>query len=122
MLKGFSMKKMGVFLGVALWGVLLASCASNAKNCFGPYSAAETFYKQGNYSKAIGKYQEYLALNPQGTLAATAEYYIAKSYLVSGDPAKAREGFTRVTEKFPGTSWAAFAEEQLEILSGAAKA
>ena len=116
------MKKMGLFLGVAFLGVVLASCASSSKNSFGPYSAAENFYKQGKYPKAIGKYQEYLASNPQGTLAATAEYYIAKSYLASGDTVKAREGFVLVTEKFPGTSWAAFAQEQLKLLSGAAKA
>lgn len=107
----------------ALLGVLLASCASSSpKYSFGPYSEAETFYKKGNYPEAIEKYQEYLAAHPQGNLAAIAEYYIAKSYLSSGDPDKARESFEQVAKKFPGTSWAEFSKDQLEMLRGDARA
>jgi len=112
------MKKTRLFAAVALLSVLFASCAFHTKRSFGPYSDAENFYNKGNYSKAIEKYQEYLAGNPQGTLAAIAEYYIAKSYKASGDMAKAREGFERVTRQFPGTSWAAFSKEQLAVLDG----
>lgn len=120
--KGLSMKNMRLFGVLALLGVLFVSCASGStKTSFGPYSAAETFYKKGNYPKAIEKYQEYLVGNPQGTLAAIAEYYVAKSYAVSGNTAKARESFERVVTQFPDTSWAAFSKEQLESLDGAAK-
>jgi len=116
------MKKMGFFAVWALLGVVLASCASSpSKHSFGPYSEAEIFYKKGDYPKAIEKYQEYLAANPQGNLAAIAEYYIAKSYLASGDMVNARKDFERVVEQFPGTSWADFAKENLEMLQGAAK-
>jgi tetratricopeptide (TPR) repeat protein len=115
------MEKMRLFTVVALLGVMFASCASGApKYSFGPYSEAETFYKKANYPKAIEKYQEYLTLNPQGNLAAIAEYYIAKSYAASGNRDKAREGFQQVSEKFPGTSWAEFSKEQLDMLQGAA--
>jgi TolA-binding protein len=116
------MKKMRFLAMWVLLGVVLASCAStSSKHSFGPYSEAETFYKKGNYPKAIEKYQEYLAINPQGNLAAIAAYYIAKSYLASGDTAKAREGFDRVIQQFPGTSWSEFAKEQLEMFQGAQK-
>jgi TolA-binding protein len=121
MTKGFFMRKMGLFAGVALLGFVLASCSSGpSKRAFGPYSEAETFYRQANYPKAIEKYQEYLTSFPQGNLAATAEYYIGKSYLAAGDTVKARESFERVAAKFPKTSWGAFAKEQLEILDGTA--
>ena len=115
------MKRMKLFAVGALLGVMLASCASHhPKYSFGPYSDAETFYKKGNYPKAIEKYQEYLARNPQGNLAAIAEYYVAKSYTASGSTDKARESFERVVGQFPGTSWAEFSKEQLEILNAPA--
>ena len=117
------MKKMRSFAALVLLGAVFVSCASHAsEKRFGPYAAAEAFYQKANYSKAIEKYQEYVALNPQGNLAAIATYYIAKSYAASGNTDKARESFNRVGEKFPGTSWAAFAKEQLKSLPGAAKA
>jgi len=116
------MEKMRLFAAGALLAVLLSSCAfGSPKYTYGPYSEAETFYKRGNYPNAIEKYQEYLATHPQGNLAATSEYYIAKSYIASGNPAKAREGFDQVVARFPGTSWAAFSKEQLERLQGTAK-
>ena len=117
------MRKMKLFSGVAFLSLVLVSCSfGSSQRAFGPYSEAEAFYRQANYPKAIKKYQQYLASNPQGNLAAISEYYIAKSYLASGDTAKARENFERVIEKFPRTSWSAFAKEQLEILSGTPKA
>ncbi len=116
------MKKMGLAVMMVLSGVMLASCAfRSSSHSFGPYSDAENFYKKGNYPKAIAKYQEYLAANPQGNLAAIAEYYTAKSYVASGDTAQARDRFEQVKQKFPGTSWAAFAKEQLEMMQGEAK-
>ncbi|MFA7255044.1 MAG: tetratricopeptide repeat protein [Candidatus Omnitrophota bacterium] len=116
------MKKMKLWAVGALLSVLFASCAfHSSKHSFGPYSAAETFYSKGNYPKAIEKYQEYLAENPKGNLAATAEYYVAKSYAASGNPDRARESFERVLKTFPGTSWAAFSKEQLEALDGVTK-
>jgi len=119
--KGGFMKKMRLGGILALLSVLLVSCASSVhKNAFGPYSAAETFYAKGNYPQAIKKYQEYLVSNPQGNLASIAEYYIAKSYAASGDTANARKSFTQVVEKFPGTSWAEFAKDQLEMLQDTA--
>ena len=117
------MKTVRLVALLALSGLVFASCATGPSNrSFGPYSDAEAFYKKGDYSKAVEKYQEYLAANPQGNLAAIAEYYIAKSYIASGDTAKAREGFERVARKFPGTSWAEFAKEQLAALHSAAEA
>ena len=107
----------------ALLSVLFASCAfHSSKHSFGPYSAAETFYSKGNYSKAIEKYQEYLALNPQGNMAAISEYYIGKSHVLSGDAAKACESFKRVVTQYPKTSWAEFSKEQLELLKTPAEA
>jgi TolA-binding protein len=111
------MGKMRLWLLGALCSFLFASCASSSpKHSFGPYSEAETFYQKGNYSKAIEKYQEYLTLHPQGALAATAEYYVAKSYAASGSQDKAREGFEQVARKYPGTSWGEFSKDQLEML------
>lgn len=116
------MIKIRIFVIGTLSCMMLASCAFRSPgHSFGPYSEAEAFYKNGNYPKAVEKYQEYLSANPQGNMAAIAEYYIAKSQAASGDTVKARESFERVAEKYPQTSWAAFAKEQLEILQGAAK-
>ncbi len=116
------MLKIRFFSVLMLGSVLLASCASrSSENSFGPYSAAEAYYKKGDYPKAIGKYQEYLAGDPQGNMAAVAEYSIAKSYAAAGDLTKTRESFDRVVTKFPQTSWAAFAKEQLKTLGKAVK-
>lgn len=116
------MKKMMGYAVFVMLGVMGISCASrSALNAFGPYSAAETYYNKGNYAKAIAKYQEYLKANPQGNLAVISEYYIGKSYLASGDKAKAQESFQKVADQFPGTSWAEFSKEQLEKLKGDAK-
>lgn len=102
--------------------VVLTSCAfGSSSRAFGPYSEAESFYNKGNYPKAIEKYGEYLAANPQGSFAAVAEYYVAKSQWASGDSVKARESFERVIERYPGTSWAKFAEEQLGISKDTSK-
>jgi len=116
------MKKLRLFCFLMLSCMMLASCAfRSSSNAFGPYSAAEGYYKKANYPKAIAKYQEYLAGNPQGNLAAIAHYYIGKSYAASGDRAKARESFDVVVTKFPKTSWAAFAKEQSKALANTAK-
>ena len=101
--------------------MMLASCAfRSSSRSFGPYSDAENFYKKGDYTKAIGKYQEYLSGHPQGNMAAIAAYYIAKSYAASGDMVKAREHFKRVIKQYPQTSWAEFSQEQLDMLQGTA--
>ena len=116
------MGKTRFFALFALLSLMFASCASGpSKHSYGPYSEAETFYKKGNYPKAIAKYQEYLTSNPQGSMAAIAEYYVAKSQLASGDRIKARENFERVMAQYPKTSWAAFSKEQLEMLQGPAQ-
>ncbi|OGX14576.1 MAG: hypothetical protein A2351_01390 [Omnitrophica bacterium RIFOXYB12_FULL_50_7] len=117
-----SVGKMKLFAVGALLSVTLASCAFHSSSrSFGPYSEAENFYKNGNYPKAIEKYREYLAVNPQGNLAAIAEYYVAKSLVASGDTAKAIESFKQVVVQYPQTSWADFAEEQLELLQAPVK-
>ena len=105
------------FVVLMLCGGMFASCAFRSSGgSFGPYSAAEGYYKKGNYPQAIEKYQEYLSGNPQGNMAAIAEYYIGKSYIASGDTVPAKESFQRVVTNFPGTSWAEFAKEQLKDL------
>ena len=116
------MKRTKVFAVGLIMACLSISCASRSVSSFGPYSAAETYYGKGNYSKAIAKYQEYLAANPQGSLAPIAEYYIAKSYAASGDNAKAGESFQKVVAQYPQSSWANFAKEQLDLLKARATA
>jgi TolA-binding protein len=111
------MKMTRALVMVTFLGLMAASCAfRSSEHRFGPYSEAETFYKKGNYPQAIGKYQEYLAGNSQGNMAAISEYYIAKSYVASGDESKARESFQKVVNQYPKTSWADFSEEQLKQL------
>ncbi len=118
------MARMKIFTACLMISFLGISCASRAvpTSSFGPYSAAETYYTKGNYPKAIEKYQEYLALNPQGNMAAISEYYIGKSHVLSGDAAKACESFERVVTQYPKTSWAEFSKEQLELLKTPAEA
>jgi TolA-binding protein len=121
-MKGPTMKKVRLFTVFALSGLMFASCASGpSKHSFGPYSEAENLYKKGNYPKAIEKYQEYLTANPQGNLAAIAQYYIGKSYAASGDTVKAVENFNQVINQYPGTSWADFSKEQSKLLQAPAK-
>lgn len=116
------MKKMKLFAVWVLLSGMFASCAHGPSlHSFGPYSEAEAFYKKGDYPKAIEKYQEYLTANPQGNLAAIAEYYIAKSYLVSGDKIRARKSFEQVVKRYPKTSWADFALEQIDMLQDTSK-
>ena len=116
------MTRIKIFAACLVMGFLGISCASQTPaSSFGPYSAAETYYAKGNYPKAVEKYQEYLSGNPQGVFAATSEYYIGKSQLLSGDASKARESFERVVTQYPQTSWADFAKEQLDALKAPAK-
>lgn len=111
------MRKRNLLGVLVLVSVLAVSCASRSSvNAFGPYSAAETYYKRADYPMAIAKYNEYLAENPRGNLAATATYYIAKSYVAAGDEAKALEYYARVVKEFPGTSWAEFSKDQLAVI------
>lgn len=117
------MKKITLLFYSTVLGLMATSCAFRlTEPSFGPYSDAETFYKKGNYSKAIGKYQEYVSANPQGNLAAIAEYYTAKSYIALGDMAKAQESFQKIMELYPKTSWADFSRDQLKKLKGSATA
>ena len=111
------MQKMKILLAGVLLSAMVSSCAFRSmSHAFGSYSEAEAFYEKGNYPKAIEKYQEYLAVNPQGNMAAMATYYIAKSYVAAKDKSKACEKFEQVVEQYPQTSWAAFAKDQLAVL------
>jgi len=114
------MKTFRSIVGLLMLAILLTSCSHFQETSFGPYSDAEKLYQSGKYEKAIEKYQEYLGTNPQGNMAAIAEYYTGKSYAALSKPEEAKVAFQRVIERYPDTSWADFSKTQLDNL-GAAK-
>lgn len=117
------MQKLKTILSLLLLGAFLTSCASHSSQYyFGTYSEAEKLYGQGQYEKAIGKYQAYLGENPQGNMAAIAEYYIAKSDVALGKSEEAKTGFQKVIDRYPKTSWAGFAQKQLDGMGSQKKA
>lgn len=96
--------------------LLFGSCRSSPGFDFGAYSAAEEFYERGEYRKAIEKYEEYVRENPEGNMAAIADYYRAKSYENLGEVDKARGLYAKVVKNHPAVIWANFSKTRLEKL------
>lgn len=112
------LKTMVVLLGAAF---LFVSCSHFRESSFGAYSDAEKLYAKGKYEAAMAKYQLYLKENPEGNMAAIAEYSIAKCYGMLKKPEAARAGFEKVIKDYPKTSWAEFSQKQLETLQASSK-
>lgn len=95
----------------------VTACARKAQNFyFGNYSEAERHYSQGEYEKAIDKYEAYRQENPEGNLAVIAKYYIAKSHQALGNVDEAKRHYHEIIESYPDLVWANFSKTQLQEL------
>ena len=114
------MKGLNLLIGLMLV-LSLTSCARQSETFyFGDYSEAEAFYNQGEYKKAIQKYQAYMDENSEGNLAVISQYYIAKSHAELGNLQEAKNRFQRIVDKYPDVVWANFSQTQLQELEAAA--
>ncbi len=104
-----------LFCMILLMGV--TSCAHNRESFyFGNYSEAEQLYNQGEYEKAIQKYQAYRDENLEGNMAVIALYYMGKSHAALKHTDEAREIFQQIIKDHPDAVWANFSETQLKEL------
>lgn len=103
----------------------MISCASArpaGDHYFGSYSEAEKLFKQGEYERAIQKYQEYRDENPEGNMAVISQYYIAKSHAMLGHVDTAKDMFQDIIAKHPDLVWANFSQTQLKELESTVSA
>lgn len=108
--------KIPVFLILAST-LLFPSCVRRSeKFYFGNYSEAERHYNQGEYEKAIEKYQAYVSESPEGDMALISRYYMAKSHAALGQTAEAREIYRKILKESPQSMWAQFAKTQITEL------
>ncbi len=82
------------------------------------YWRADCYFQQGNYKKAILRFDDVVASYPNGNKAADALYREGEALLRLG-PAyntAARKAFERVLAEYPDSDRAAEADQQLELL------
>jgi tol-pal system protein YbgF len=82
------------------------------------YWRADCYFQQGNYKKAILRFDDVVARYPNGNKAADALYREGEALLRLG-PAyntAARKAFERVLAEYPDSDRAAEANQQLEVL------
>jgi len=82
------------------------------------YWRADCYFQQGNYKKAILRFDDVVARYPNGNKAADALYREGEALLRLG-PAyntAARKAFERVLAEYPDSDRAAEADQQLELL------
>lgn len=70
------------------------------------YYLSDSYYRIGNYEKAIENYKLYLNLGDEGIKKAEASYNLGLAYEKLGKNLEALESFKDTIKKFPGTSWA----------------
>lgn len=116
------MKQINYLLITALMFVTLACARNPEKFYFGSYSEAEALYRNGDYERAIQKYQAYTDENPEGNLAVISQYYIARSHAALGHKDQAKAIFQRIISDHPETVWANFSDTQLKQLDSATPA
>ncbi|MGL4687324.1 MAG: tetratricopeptide repeat protein [Fusobacteriaceae bacterium] len=70
------------------------------------YYISDSYFRVGNYEKAIENYELYLNLGAEGIKKAEVFYNIGLAYEKLGEIEKATKSFRTTIERFPGTSWA----------------
>jgi tol-pal system protein YbgF len=65
------------------------------------YQAAFNLLKDGQYDRAIGAFQKFLATYPDSSLADNAQYWLGEAYYVNKAYPEAEAAFQRVVDKYP---------------------
>jgi tol-pal system protein YbgF len=65
------------------------------------YQAAFNLVKEGQYDRAIGAFQTFLAANPESSLADNAQYWLGEAFYLNKAYAEAQSAFQRVIDKYP---------------------
>ena len=83
------------------------------------YWRADCYFQQGNYKKAILRFDDVVARYPNGNKAADALYREGEALLRLGSAynTAARKAFERVLAEYPDSDRAAEASQQLKLLS-----
>ena len=71
------------------------------------YRIADSYYNQGQYTRAIVHYKELIKIYPQSDLADDAQYGVGSAYQQLGDNKKAMAAFNELIKKHPGSDLAA---------------
>lgn len=65
------------------------------------YQAAFNLLKDGQYDRAIGAFQKFLATYPDSSLADNAQYWLGEAFYVNKTYPEAEAAFQRVVDKYP---------------------
>jgi tol-pal system protein YbgF len=65
------------------------------------YQAAFTMLKDGQYDRAVGAFQKFLAAYPDSSLADNAQYWLGEAYYVNKSYPEAQTAFQRMIDKYP---------------------
>ena len=78
------------------------------------YDIGECYYSEKRYEDAIKAYQQVMDKYPKGGKTASALLKQAMGWQQMGETTMARIIYTRLVEKYPGTSQAQAAEKKLQ--------
>jgi tol-pal system protein YbgF len=70
-------------------------------NAKADYQAAFNLLKDGQYDRAIGAFQKFLAAYPESSLADNAQYWLGEAFYVNKAYPEAQSAFQRVVDKYP---------------------
>jgi len=76
--------------------------------------AAQIVYGQGDFARAAGIYEDYLAAYPDGRRWAEAAYWAARSRAEAGDRAAAEEGWRTIVARYRTSYYTTLASLELE--------
>jgi tol-pal system protein YbgF len=65
------------------------------------YQAAFNLMKDGQYDRAIGAFQKFLAAYPESSLADNAQYWLGEAFYLNKAYPDAQSAFQRVIDKYP---------------------
>ena len=80
------------------------------------YSDIVSSFNQQDYQQVINLSHKFLRTYPRSHFSANVLFKIAESYYRLGDLSKARAGYQRVVQDFPGSQMAQFAGIKLDLL------
>lgn len=107
-----------IVIVVIMWVVFLWTWHGNRKSFTSvKISQANNLLEKGEYKAALAMYQQFLAEFPGHQLAPAALLDAGFCCRQLGDAQKARDYFTELAEKFPGSVWNDEAQKELNRIS-----
>ncbi len=91
----------GAALGASAAGAAAGTSAADSGEDKVAYQAAFNLLKDGQYDRAIGAFQKFLAAYPTSSLADNAQYWLGEAYYVNKAYPEAEAAFQRVVDTYP---------------------